>query len=258
MNSLTNLQFLTQTSFDSGSLSGTGAVVHRIDQPGDHQMTVLQADKAIQTASLRVAGIQPRAAAQAAPSLSAPTEVHVDLSHALGSPGVLSPEPPANLVVAAQGYAMFHASTAGGGLAVQLHLSGAQNQPPIFDSRQLHNSDIFTVTLLRPGRYSLSNAGTAAKGTIQVSYPVISDTPYSPPAPLEVQVTEKGFQPASIQLQPAQGLIFHIGNVTARILINLVEPDDGPKGADSTPGARRGPLHQWQKPAPPETKPSAG
>ena len=264
MNNSINLQILTQTSFDSGSLKGLGAVVHRFDQPGEHRITVFQAEKAIQTFALKVMDIPgkrttgPQVASGPTPlSPPASSAVHVDLGRTLGSPGSSAPQSAEDTVVAAQGYALFHAPQAAAGFAVQIHASVTTNQPPVFDSRQLHSADIFSVTLFRPGRYSLGSTGTAAKGEIRVSYPVTSDTPYRPPDPVEVQVSQQGFLPSSIQLKPGQGLIFHIGNVTARILIDLVDPDDGPSGAGPAPGGARKPLYRWEKPEPPESKPKS-
>ena len=88
------------------------------------------------------------------------------------------------------------------------------------------------------------------QGEIRVSYPVIGDQPYRPPEPLEVQVSAGGFQPNSIQLQPVQGLIFHIGDAAVRIQIELVEPDDGPPAGGNLAGGRR-PLFRWERPTPP-------
>src|SRR5262249_25222362 len=99
--------------------------------------------------------------------------------------------------------------------------------------------------------------GTAAKGEIRVSYPVIGSTPYRPPDPVEVQVNAQGFQPNAIQLKPAQGLIFHVGSVSARIQIDLVEPDDGPPDRRRSPGEHGKPLYRWEKPELPQSKSSA-
>ena len=252
MNNIIDVQILTQTHFDSGALSGLGAVVHRVLQPGDHRLTVLRADNPIQAMSLRV--LPPAAAAQ--PSATPqPSELHVNLGQVLGPLGRLAPQPPAaNLEMPAQGYALFHAPPDEAGFAVQLHAPGTENQPPSFDSRQLDNTDVYATPLLRPGRYSVTNVATGAKGEIRVSYPVIGDKPYRPPDPFEVQVTDQGFQPASIQLKPAQGLIFRIGNTRARIQIDLVEPDDGPaSGTGARPQGPR-PMYRWEKPTSPEPK----
>ncbi len=244
MNNKLDLQLLTQTHFDSGALSGLGAVVHRVTQPGDHQMTVLQADKPIQTMPIRVMA----SPAQPQPG---PAELHVDLGHVVGAAGPVAPQPlPPILEIGAQGYMVFHAPPGADGLAVQLRPPGAPpDQPPVFDSRQLQNGDVYAATVLRPGRYSLTNAASGAKGEIRVAYPVVGDAPYVPPAPFEVQIADGGFQPASIQLKPAQGLIFHIGNTKARIQIDLVEPDDGPH-REQPPGPRPG--FRWEMPARPE------
>ena len=259
MDFTSSLPIFTQTSFDSGALSGLGAVVHRLTQPGEHRVTVLQAEKPVQTFPLRVLAMpgQPPRGRQVAPDLrplsaARPMEVHVDLGRALSAPGRVAPQLPEDLAVVEQGYAVFHAPPGSAGLVVQLHAPQAETGAPAFDSRQLQNGDIFAVTLLRPGRYSLANslrsAGTAVQGEIRVSYPVVGATPYRPPDPLQVQVGEGGFQPSSIQLQPLQGLIFHIGNVAARIQIDLVEPDDGPPAGGALSGGR-GPLFRWEKPA---------
>jgi hypothetical protein len=268
MNTVTDLPVFTQTSFDSGALSGLGAVVHRLTQSGEHRVTVLQGEKAIQTFPLRVLAMpaQPPAGPLSAPAprpfpAAGPVEVHVDLGRALAAPGQVTPLLPGDLAVVEQGYAVFHAPPGSSGLAVQLNAPQAETGAPIFDSRKLQNGDIFAVTLLRPGRYSLTNTlhstgagpapgGTGAQGEIRVAYPVIGDKPYRPPDPLQVQVGEGGFQPNSIQLQPVQGLIFHVGNVAARIQIELVEPDDGPP-AGGTGAKVRGPLFRWERPAPP-------
>jgi hypothetical protein len=263
MNTVTDLPVFTQTSFDSGALSGLGAVVHRLTQAGEHRVTVLQGEKPIQTFPLRVLATpaQPPALAPHALPAAGPVEVHVDLGRALAAPGRVAALLPEDLAVVEQGYAVFHAPPGSSGLAVQLNAPQAGAGAPSFDSRKLQNGDIFAVTLLRPGRYSLTNAlhsggtgpasgGTGVQGTIQVAYPVVGDKPYRPPDPLQVQVGEGGFQPNSIQLQPVQGLIFHIGNVAARIQIELVEPDDGPS-AGGTPPKGRGPLFRWERPTPP-------
>jgi hypothetical protein len=189
------------------------------------------------------------------PSAAGPVEVHVDLGRALAAPGRVAALLPEDLAVVEQGYAVFHAPPGSSGLAVQLNAPQAGAGAPSFDSRKLQNGDIFAVTLLRPGRYSLTNslgstAGAAVQGEIRVAYPVIGDQPYRPPEPLQVQVGAGGFQPNSIQLQPVQGLIFHIGDVAARIQIELVEPDDGPP-AGGAPPRGRGPLFRWERPTPP-------
>jgi hypothetical protein len=240
MDTISNLQIFNQTNFDSGSLSGLGAVVHQITTPGNHRVTMFQGDKVFQSVPLLV---RPQAAVGVA-AAALPTGLHVNLGDFVAKTGQLgTPTSLPNLEIPAQGYMLFQAPTGTMGFAVQLASADTPNQPPSFDSRQLRQTDLFTTTLLRPGRYSLTNTLTNATGEIRVEYPVIGNTPYTPPDPMDIQVTDQGFQPNSVQLKPAQGLIFHIGNVNARIQITLTEPDDGPKG--STDDSFDSPLNRW-------------
>src|SRR5947207_3271330 len=93
------------------------------------------------------------------------------------------------------------------GFAAQLHGQGAADQPPVFDSRQLGNGDVFATTMFRPGRYTVTNKVNSAQAQLRVSCPVISSTPYSPPEAFEVQLNQNGFQPNDNQLKPAQGIV---------------------------------------------------
>jgi hypothetical protein len=280
-----DLQVLTQTHFDSGALSGLGAVAHPLAEAGDHRMTVLADDHPVQTLSLRVlaaaeapatpltgaplpppgVSIPPVPPMRLRPPLpgvpvasAGPTAIHVDLGSLTGRLGQMAPsEPTSDLEVGSNGYAVFHAPPGTTGLAVQLHRPGATDDSPAFDSRTLSTGDVFATPLLRPGHYTVTNAATGAKADIHVSYPVIGDTPYRPPDPFDVHVTAGGFEPATVQLMPAQGVIFRIDGVDARIQIDLAEPDDGPAAATSAAGtgaeaAPRAPLYRWQKSVPPE------
>ncbi len=255
MNLISKLGVLTQTNYDSGSLGGLASVVHPVTEAGQHPLTILQAEKAVQTLVLTVQSIPKDTGAVAAAAgavkdaaaANVPAALQIDLS------------------VAASGYTMFHAPAGTSGFAAQLHAPGAADKPPVFDSRQLGNGDVFATTMFRPGRYTVTNKVNNAQAQLRVSYPVISSTPYSPPDAFEVQLDQNGFQPNDIQLKPAQGIVFHISNTQARITIDLVEPDDGPPPAQAqvqpqaipppAPG-RILPDFRWVKPGPPE-KPKA-
>jgi hypothetical protein len=253
MNMMKNLETLTQTNYNSGSLGGLATVVHRVAEAGQYPLTILQNDKAVQTMVLMVQG-----SIAGAPAPTAPTELHIDLSGIVNTPGQLSTKL-SELVVASSGYAVFYAPAGTSGFAVQLYAPGAADKKPVFDSHQLGNGDIFATTMFRPGRYSVTNKVNNAQAKLRVSYPVISNTPYSPPEAFTVQLDQNGFQPNDIQLMPAQGIVFHIGNTEARIAIDLVEPDDGPHLAKAqaqiiAPPAtgRILPDFRWVKPETPE------
>jgi hypothetical protein len=76
-----------------------------------------------------------------------------------------------------------------------------------FDTLELGEDDLFSVTMVRPGTYSVSNTVTGAEGSVTVAYPMIGEAPYRPPEPASILCRADGFDPPSVDLQPAQGLI---------------------------------------------------
>jgi hypothetical protein len=97
-----------------------------------------------------------------------------------------------------------------------------------FDSRRLGEADTFAVTLVRPGLYAVRNTLGNAEARIVVTYPVVGDRPYRPADPVTVLCTKKGFDPEHLEIGPAQALIFRF-ETAARLAVELLEPDDGPK-----------------------------
>ncbi len=120
-----------------------------------------------------------------------------------------------------------------------------------FDSRRLAPGDIFALTMVRPGEYRLVNELGEHEGRIVVSYPVIGDKPYRPPAPYRVQCDHGGFHPQTINLSPAQGIAFQV-QTPARIKIELIRPDDGPadrgpRTVRLSPQATRELIERWRQ-----------
>ena len=60
-------------------------------------------------------------------------------------------------------------------------------------------------------------------------YPKIGKTAYRPPSPAKVTCSEGGFEPANLELQPGQAVLFQ-ANAPSRITLELVKADDGPAG----------------------------
>jgi hypothetical protein len=134
----------------------------------------------------------------------------------------------------AGGFASFtsaHARSASS--VIVAHKRGAKD--PEFDSRRLGEPDIFALTLVRPGLYVVRNTLAKAEGRIVVAYPLVGERPYRPPDPVDVLCTKKGFEPERLEIQSAQGIIFRF-ETAAHVVVELLEPDDGPKG---------GPLGRW-------------
>jgi hypothetical protein len=106
----------------------------------------------------------------------------------------------------------------------------------------LGEDDLFSVTMVRPGTYTVANTVTRAEGSVTVAYPTIGEAPYRPPEPASVVCRADGFDPPSVDLQPAQGLIFRF-EVPSRIVIALAQPDDGPAPSRSR-------AVTWRRPGP--------
>ncbi|NIS69849.1 MAG: hypothetical protein GTO12_13125 [Proteobacteria bacterium] len=137
-----------------------------------------------------------------------------------------------------RGYTVFHVSNGAGGYAVVLKRSDGKGEVTVFDSRELNKGDLFAVTLLRPGTYSVTNVNTKAQGEIVVAYPTIGKVPYRPPEPVSIQCTENALKPNKVNLKPAQGHVYRF-ETPSRIRIELVKPDDGPKALRKSPSRKK-------------------
>jgi len=217
MKAFVNWHMFTQTSLDSGSLTMLGAVIHNFSEPGEYMGTILRKDEAVGRFQLTV-------------DKECPTmQVDIDL------PKIHQPtqeycksEPVKRFVVNPQGYVLFYVSRGAGGYAVVVgRLEDKGKEKPSFDSRELKEGDIFAVTMIRPGTYSVTNIRTDAKGEIVVAYPKIGEVPYRPPKPVSIECTEKRLILDRIKIEAAQGQVYRI-KTPSRIKIELVKPDDGP------------------------------
>ena len=242
-----NRNFLEQTSFDSGVPYGLGAVVHNFKEPGEYEVAFAQDEQVVERVQLVVAE-EPAAAAQRGTTPSEepgegplPEQLSIQLSEArrsiMASP-VGEMKRPYRLRAA--GYVSFTTQRREDAAAIVVRRAGRGGEAKAFDSRRLRTDDIFAVTLARPGTYALKNVLTGSAGKITVAYPTVGKKPYRPPAAITVHCTESGFKPDYVELKPAQGIIFRF-NAPSRVTIDLVKPDDGPRGE------RRRRLSGWRK-----------
>lgn len=225
-----NHRLFTQTSVDSGSLTMLGVVIHRFPEPGDYLGAV---ERGAETRSFRLRVDASSSAMQA----------DVDLATlgagpaAPGDCGCKDSSTPDDRVIVVNpgGYVVFHVSSGPGGYVVRV---GRPEQPkaPVFDSTRLDGDDLFAVTLIRPGTYSVRSIGGEAQGEIVVAYPRAREQPHRPDKPVEIVCTEKAFRPAKIKVQAAQGQLYRF-RAPSRIAIELLESDDGHR---STRPRRRG------------------
>lgn len=225
---LVNRHLFTQTSVDSGALTMLGVVIHRFPEPGEY-LGVVERGAEERTFRLRV------------DESSRGMQANVDLAtldrgHSHGDDcSCKDKETGADpiFVVNPNGYVVFHVSSGHGGYVVRV---GRLERPEaaLFDSTQLEGDDLFAVTLIRPGTYSVRNLAGEARGEIVVSYPKLGEQPHRPDEPVEIVCTEKAFRPARIRIQAAQGQLYRF-RAPSRIAIELVEPDDGPSTKPKRP-----------------------
>jgi hypothetical protein len=251
-----NRTLLQQTDANSADLTLLAAVVHRPGRAGDYVGTVYRRDQAVGEFTLRVL------------ETPAPLQIQIDLAtqRLRGEPRRAGEharddcdcdeksEAGARAVytLGREGFAVFHVSTGAGGYAVQLAAAedaerwsetrrDDRDRGRHWDSRELEEGDLFAVTLLRPGTYRVVNETSGAQADIRLAYPKRGREAYRPPEPMRIAVTQNGFKPERIELQPLQGQVYEIG-APSRLTISLVEPDDGP-GPRDTPERGRRPRH---------------
>jgi hypothetical protein len=222
VDALVNRQLLEQTTWDSGAPSGTAAVVHRFRSPGAYFATALHDDQVVGEVELAVLERPDRPEVE-----SPPLSTRLDLGWIRrGLPERLNAAQGERSLVAQEGYVLFSNAAQTTGYAVKVTKLEAPDDA--FDTRELGEDDLFSVTMVRPGTYKVSNSMTGSEGRITVAYPTIGERPYRPPEPASVVCGANGFDPQAVDLQPAQGLVFRF-EVPSRIVITLTEPDDGPE-----------------------------
>jgi len=241
MKTLVNRHLFTQTGVDSGALTMHGMVIHTFREAGEYQIALLWNNETIRRFPL----IVDNSAEAMQVDIDLVALQRHDTHHGAEEQFMLKPG----------GNTVFYVSRGAGGYAVLATRLGEQQPreegqgkrpertptPAPFDSRELRDGDMFAVTLLRPGAYSLTNAPGRAKGELVVAYPK-QRTRYDPtPEPVTVECTDKGFVPSRVELQPMQGLVFRV-LTPSRIRIDLSKPDDGSQG----PRPER--LAGWRKP----------
>jgi hypothetical protein len=259
---------LEQTSFDSATPSGTAVIVHRFVRPGRYALSLSPAgSKLTETRTLYV-GDEPDAdepdtdrrggdqpgrdrvkppepprpdlhGSSPPPAIAVDLRLSADLVNAAAPPDL-----PDVAVLGEGGYASFTAPSGQASRVSVTRIGPAGEEDLEFDSARLGPTDVFALTLFRPGTYSVRNTLDGREGRLVVTYPQVGRVPYRPAPPATVSCREGGFEPAATTVGPGQGIIFDV-TADSHITVELVEPDDGPDGPDGPTGAatgRRGPL----------------
>lgn len=226
-----NRYIFSQKDFDSGSLTVLASVVHKFSESGEYHGNVFRDKDVVGKFSIIVnkdtcVKDVERQNKQSAITDRTKNQVNIDLK-CLDLPAHQHLESlECNCFqLNAGGFAVFYVSTGIGGYSVEIKKVGSKCGPEqVFNSKNLSTNDLFTVTVLRPGTYSISNILTHAKAELSVSYPEIGKIPKNPQA-VQVQSEEKCFNPSKIKIKPTQGLVFSFKN-PSRIKIELTKPKE--------------------------------
>lgn len=120
------------------------------------------------------------------------------------------------------GHVTFHVSSGPGGYDVVVDPL-AERDVREFEGNELTEYDHFAATLLRPGTYTMRNTLAETEGEITVAYP--DPDRDRPSEAARVTASDDGFEPESVDVVPAQGVVFEMDD-PARIVVELDEPHE--------------------------------
>ena len=218
----------TQIGLDSGSLTMLGSIVHSLQEPGQYRVAVHHGETVEKVCFVTADNNSPAA------------QVTIDLAStppgtaAAASDCGCGSSKQDSFTVNPRGYVLFRVSGGSGGYYAHVRRIDADVKDRGYDTRTLNAGDLFSAAILRPGTYSVSNTLTRATGEIVVSYPQPGERPYVPPPPVRVICGPNSLEPARLQIQPGQAVIFEARTAT-RIVIRLERPDDGPRAGQPAP-----------------------
>ncbi len=230
-----NLDQLAQTSFDSAIPSGSAIVAHPLQTAGDYVVSRLDGRSLVQSHALVVRAADDDAAADRTVTASlqfAGTEVRVPAVRR-----TLETHELETLDLREGGYASFTGPAGSSETARVQRVTAKGRASTEWESTKLVDGDVYALSIGRPGRYRMRNTVDGAEAQVVVTYPKVGNKPYRPATPVTVRATEASLTPAEITLGPLQGLVVQIG-APARIMIELIEADDGPDRKEQTKGDR--------------------
>lgn len=211
-----NHYLFKETGTDSGELNVLGTLVHRFPDEGDYMIEVRQGETLVGSRLLAVS--DDYHTLQATYDLSAFGDTgECDCGSKCSCEGDFD-------CIREDGAAVFHVGSGPGGYSVTVEPVGERRERREFDSGKLVEDDAFSALLLRPGSYTARNTLGDAAAELTVNYPEGRMGAANQDA-LVVTVTDAGFQPATIEMDPGRGVSFVV-ETDARIVIELDEPDE--------------------------------
>ena len=223
-----NTRLVTTSTFDSGALGLLVHLIHRFPQAGTYQAVVFRDGERVGTTCFRVT------------DQAAGTQLNVDLASVAQPAGrntcACREHPESAPAVSPEGYVLFHAPRGIGSYAVVVG-EAREGAQAVFDSRSLTDGDLFALALIEPTTYRVESPGGAGTAEIRVA-PIPPGTDLRTVAPVYVDATGSGFQPAQVNVHAGQGLVFRARGAT-RIVITKTASPQRRAASPSAPGARR-------------------
>lgn len=204
-----NRHLLTQTGWDSGSLTPLASVMHRFQEEGTYDGEVLRGDETIGLFKLVVDDTAPdeqvdvdlEAIARRAFARSGAADTHV-----------VSPRQPT----------LFYVQSGPGGYSVVVRSSDPKNRAVEFDSRELEEGDIFALAPMAPGLYSVTNKDGSEAALVVKERKGRS----VPSRPAIVECGGKSLHPHKLTAEWSQPL-FYLIKTPSRIRVALhCDPED--------------------------------
>lgn len=240
MKAFINTHALSAERFDSARLTVLAMIAHPLSQTGTYSGTILAGEIEMGRFMIETRPEHPL------------TQINLDLAKTLPRISA-SDRQPAAYKLKTGGYLMLLVSEGPGGFRVRLERAADEKKArdksgSVFDSARLGKGDLFLVTPLRPGKWRMSEPGRGAEGTMTVAYPVLGKTPHRPDGPVRIKLADRAFEPAKVQIGPAQTVVFEIDAEPVSVVVTLSAPDDGKPDRRPPPDVRR--RVRWTNPSP--------
>ncbi len=224
-----NTRLLTTSIFDSGALGVLVHLIHRFPQVGTYQAVVFRDGQRVGTTCFRVT------------EEAAATQLNVDLAAVAQPAGAVTcacrEHPESAPAVSPEGHVLFHAPRAIGTYAVVVG-EAREGAQAVFDSRSLTDGDLFALTLIEPTTYGVESPNGRGAGEIKVA-PVPPGTDLRTVAPVYIDATREGFQPAQVNVHAGQGIVFRARGAERIVITKHATPQPKGAAAPAAPRARR-------------------
>jgi hypothetical protein len=210
-----NTEIFMQIGLDSGALTLLGGVAHPVHEPGPYRGVVLRDGEEVADFGFVVAK-------------EGRTQLDVDVAKVAGAGRTgcgCCTDPDAAPHLRAGGMLLVHVGSGRGAYAVVVNAGEGDARRVVFDSRRLEKGDLFTATVLRPGRYAVTNTVNGARAELEVRYPERRREPLRAAEPIQVRAGDR-FDPERFAVQPTQSQVY-TAETPARVVIELVQPYDG-------------------------------